>query len=91
MKTKEILNQRELDLSKISLITLTLISAIYGLFITKNHFLDDTFIHLKIAKNILEKGIYSFNGIESDFSTSSPLYTTILSLGLEGTILIAKS
>ncbi len=82
MNTKEILNQRELDLSKISLITLTLASAIYGLFITKNHFLDDTFIHLKIAKNILEKGIYSFNGIESDFSTSSPLYTTILSLGL---------
>ena len=82
MQRTAIINQKELDLWKISLITLTTISAIYGLFITRNHFLDDTFIHLKIAKNILEKGIYSFNGIESDFSTSSPLYTTILSLGL---------
>ena len=77
-----IINKKKLDYWKISLILLTTISAIYGLFITRNHFLDDTFIHLKIARNILENGIFSFNGIKRDFSTSSPLYTTVLSFGL---------
>ena len=82
MQRTTIINQKKLEYWKIYLITLATISAIYGLLITRNHFLDDTFIHLRIARNIVEKGIYSFNGIESDFSTSSPLYTTILSLGL---------
>ena len=72
MQRTAIINQKELDLWKISLITLTTISAIYGLFITRNHFLDDTFIHLKIAKNILEKGIYSFNGIDGSSISDGP-------------------
>ena len=67
---------------KIYILLICLFIAIYGLILTQNHFLDDTFIHLRIASNILEKGFYSFNGIERDFSTSSPLYTGILSLGL---------
>ena len=82
MKKITTFNQKEFGFWKISLILLTAISAIYGICITRNHFLDDTFIHLKIASNIVEKGIYSFNGITRDFSTSSPLYTTLLSLGL---------
>ena len=82
MKKLTIFNQKKFSFWKISLIIFTSISALYGLYITRNHFLDDTFIHLKIASNLLEKGIYSFNGITSDFSTSSPFYTTFLSLGL---------
>ena len=82
MKKITIINNKKLYYWKISLILLTIISAIYGIFITRNHFLDDTFIHLKIARNIIEQGIFSFNGIERDFSTSSPLYTTVLSFGL---------
>lgn len=82
MKKITTFNQKEFGFWKISLILLTSISAIYGLCITRNHFLDDTFIHLKIASNIVEKGIFSFNGITKDFSTSSPLYTTLLSFGL---------
>ena len=82
MKKIKIFDQKKFYYWKISLILLTSITAIYGIYITRNHFLDDTFIHLRIARNIIEKGIYSFNGIKKDFSTSSPLYTTILSLGL---------
>ena len=82
MEKTTITIKKATDYWKISLIILTTISAISGLYITRNHFLDDTFIHLNIARNIVEKGIYSFNGLESDFSTSSPLYTTILSLGI---------
>ena len=82
MKKLTIFNQKKFGFWKISLIVFTLISAVSGLWITRNHFLDDTFIHLKIASTLVEKGIYSFNGITKDFSTSSPLYTTLLSLGL---------
>ena len=82
MKIIKNINYKGIIFWKKLLIFLTLITAIYGLYITKNHFLDDTFIHLKIAKNIIENGIYSFNGSEKDFSTSSVLYTSILSIGL---------
>ena len=75
-------NQEKLYFWKISLVTICACSAIYGLFITKNHYLDDTFTHLRIAKNLMENGFYSFNGINRDYSTSSPLYTKILSFGL---------
>ncbi len=75
-------NQKEIYYWKISLISICICSSIYGLLITKNHFLDDAFTHLRIARNLMENGFYSFNGITRDFSTSSPLYTTILSKGL---------
>lgn len=75
-------SQFKLNFWKISLITICTCSAIYGLLITTDHYLDDTFTHLRIARNLMENGFYSFNGIFRDFSTSSPLYTAILSIGL---------
>lgn len=75
-------SQKKIYYWKISLISICICSAIYGLLITKNHYLDDTFTHLRIARNLMENGFYSFNGIKRDFSTSSSLYTAILSLGL---------
>jgi hypothetical protein len=45
---------------------------------TRNMFLDDTFIHLRIARNLATSGIYSFNGDAKAYSTSSPLYTALL-------------
>jgi hypothetical protein len=45
---------------------------------TRHMFLDDTFIHLRIARNLATRGIYSFNGDARAYSTSSPLYTALL-------------
>lgn len=49
------------------------------IFITRYHFLDDAYIHLRIAKNLVDHGFYSFNGDIPTFSTSSPFYTALLS------------
>ncbi len=43
-------------------------------------YLDDAFIHLRIAKNLLEHGFYSFNGDHPTFCTSSPLFTALLAV-----------
>ena len=43
-------------------------------------YLDDAFIHLRIAKNLLEHGFYSFNGDFPSYCTSSPLFTALLAL-----------
>jgi hypothetical protein len=43
-------------------------------------YLDDAFIHLRIARNLAEKGFYSFNGDTPTYSTSSPLYTLLLAV-----------
>jgi hypothetical protein len=43
-------------------------------------YLDDAFIHLRIAKNLLEHGFYSFNGDFPTYCTSSPLFTALLAL-----------
>lgn len=43
-------------------------------------YLDDAFIHLRIAKNLLEHGFYSFNGDRPSYCTSSPLFTALLAL-----------
>lgn len=75
-------SQKKIYYWKISLISICICSAIYGLLITKNHFLDDAFTHLRIARNLMDNGFFSFNGINRDFSTSSSLYTGILSIGL---------
>ncbi len=42
--------------------------------------LDDTYIHLSISKNLAEKGIWGVTGHEFTSSSSSILYTLILSL-----------
>lgn len=47
---------------------------------TWHHFMDDAFIHLRISKNLVNHGFYSFNGDEPTFSTSSPLYTFLLAI-----------
>jgi hypothetical protein len=47
---------------------------------TRHLFLDDAFIHLRIARNIVNHGFYSFNGDEPTYSTSSPLYTYLLAI-----------
>jgi hypothetical protein len=41
-------------------------------------FLDDAFIHLRIADNLRDAGIFSFNGLGPSYCTSSPLYTALL-------------
>jgi hypothetical protein len=65
--------------AKISiLIGLLLFFVFVEIYFTKNHFLDDAFIHLRIAENLIDNGFYSFNGLSEDFSTSSPLYTGLL-------------
>ncbi|MCX7735085.1 MAG: glycosyltransferase family 39 protein [Candidatus Kapabacteria bacterium] len=40
--------------------------------------LDDTYIHLSLAKNFLESGNFGINHEEFGFATSSPLWTVIL-------------
>lgn len=51
-----------------------------ALWISAHQFLDDAFIHLRISANLAEKGIFSFNGEAPHFSTSSPLYTSVLAM-----------
>jgi hypothetical protein len=48
------------------------------LYVSFYHFLDDAFIHLRYAHNLLNIGFISYNGIEKDFGNSSPLYVLIL-------------
>lgn len=51
---------------------------ILALSMTLYQFQDDAFIHLRISQHLGEKGMFSFNGEAQHFSTSSPLYTTVL-------------
>ncbi|WP_128331418.1 hypothetical protein [Apibacter sp. HY039] len=44
--------------------------------------LDDSYIHLAIAKNIAEHGVWGINSNEFSSASSSPLFTVILSLFL---------
>ena len=50
------------------------------LYRTRYLFLDDAFIHLRIASHLAQEGLYSFNGDRPSFGTSSPLYTLLLAL-----------
>jgi hypothetical protein len=43
--------------------------------------LDDTYIHMSIAKNFAEHGVWGFTRYSFSSSTSSPLYTAILAGG----------
>ena len=52
-----------------------------ALFVLRHHFLDDAFIHLRYAHNLLDKGMVTYNGTLADFGTSSPAYSALLSLG----------
>jgi hypothetical protein len=61
-------------------VTLCAVAAIVVLAGSTHLYLDDTFIHLRIARNLAEKGFYSFNGDTPTYSTSSPLYTLLLAV-----------
>ncbi len=48
------------------------------LYASRFHFLDDAFIHLRIAHNLLDYGRFVYNRAGNDSGSSSPLYTTLL-------------
>jgi hypothetical protein len=60
--------------------TLCAVAAVVVMAGSTHLYLDDTFIHLRIARNLAEKGFYSFNGDTPTYSTSSPLYTLLLAV-----------
>ncbi|MFW6270554.1 MAG: hypothetical protein ACOC4G_10800, partial [Bacillota bacterium] len=41
--------------------------------------LDDPYIHMSIAKNLVQEKVFGVTKYEFSFSTSSPLYTLLLS------------
>ena len=61
-------------------VTICAVAAIVVMTGSTHLYLDDTFIHLRIARNLAEKGFYSFNGDTPTYSTSSPLYTLLLAV-----------
>lgn len=65
--------------AKAILASLVLLVVVILLFVSRFHFLDDAFIHLRIAHSLVDNGYYSFNGDEPQFASSSPLYTALLS------------
>jgi len=56
-------------------------SAAFYLRLSLHLFQDDAFIHLRIARNLMDFGFFSFNGDRQSFCTSSPLFTTLLAIG----------
>ena len=46
----------------------------------RDGFTDDGFIHIQYARNIIDRGEYSFNPGEVSFGTSSPLWVMELAL-----------
>jgi hypothetical protein len=59
-----------------------ILAAVAGFYVWEARYLylDDAFIHLRIAKNLLDHGFYSFNGDLPAYCTSSPLYTALVAL-----------
>ena len=58
-------------------VALFLLLAAAQLGFSRVHFLDDAFIHLRIAHGLIDKGTFAYNEGLPGFSTSSPLYTTL--------------
>jgi hypothetical protein len=54
--------------------------ATFYLWLSRQLFQDDAFIHLRIARNLMHLGFFSFNGDRPSFCTSSPLFTVLLAL-----------
>lgn len=71
---------RRLSIEEQTLVGVLLAAAFGQVFWTRNHFLDDAFIHLRIAEQVRDSGFFSFNGTAPDFSTSSILYTSLLGI-----------
>lgn len=57
-----------------------LAGAATAIWISRRMCLDDAFIHLRIAHQLLAHGYYSFNGEAPTYSTSSPAYTALLAV-----------
>jgi hypothetical protein len=58
-------------------------SATVYLWLSRHLFQDDAFIHLRVARSLMDFGFFSFNGDRPTFCTSSPLFTTLLAIGSE--------
>jgi hypothetical protein len=56
------------------------VCAVSSLWAARMFFQDDAFIHLRIARSLVDLGFYSFNGDRPAYCTSSLLYTTILAV-----------
>jgi len=56
------------------------VTAVTYLWLSRLLFLDDAFIHLRIAHGLLAHGFYSFNGDRPAYCSSSPLFTGLLAL-----------
>lgn len=61
-------------LSILALVSIVL----YSFWMFRQYILDDTFIHLRYAKNYLTTGSLSYNLGQPSFGTSAPLYTVLL-------------
>lgn len=62
----------------IMLFCILTIYAGFLIYISRYHFLDDAFIHLRIAENALNGYGLTFNKQSDSFATSSPLYSFLL-------------
>lgn len=59
-------------------IAVTFCTLSYSAWMFRDYLLDDTFIHLRYAKNYLATGSFSYNLGQPSFGTSAPLYTLLL-------------
>jgi hypothetical protein len=71
---------RRVPLTWIAVLVFGFTATIY-LWVSRYLFLDDAFIHLRIARSLAAFGFYSFNGDKPAYCTSSPLFTALLALG----------
>jgi len=65
----------------IFLLSLTIVSVIFSLFLTHGHFtyaLDDPYIHMSTIKHFAEQGIWSVDGKTYASASSSPLWVILL-------------
>ncbi|GEM_PF-1396268 len=67
---------RKQDLAALFLIFIAFFCLLLPL---RNGFTDDAFIHIQYARNIIDRGEYSFNPGEISFGTTSPLWVMIQS------------
>jgi hypothetical protein len=74
----DVISRNESGPSRLALVAVLAIAAVAYMWAARQLFLDDAFIHLRIAENLRHLGIYSFNGDAPAYCTSSPLYTALL-------------
>jgi len=64
------------------LLRIVLVLVVFGTagYLLRDYVTDDTFIHLRFAKNLLERGEFSFNPGEQTYGATSPLWVLGLAL-----------